>query len=48
MIANLEPKYLTPEAYLEWEECQDVYPCLLVEVLSPSTEGYDRGGKFAQ
>lgn len=22
------------------------YPCLIVEVLSPSTEGYDRGGKF--
>lgn len=24
------------------------YPCLVVEVLSPSTEAYDRGGKFAQ
>jgi Uma2 family endonuclease len=24
------------------------YPCLIAEVLSPSTEGYDRGGKFAQ
>jgi Uma2 family endonuclease len=24
------------------------YPCLIVEVLSPSTEAYDRGGKFAQ
>lgn len=23
------------------------HPCLIVEVLSPSTEGYDRGGKFA-
>ncbi len=23
------------------------YPCLIVEVLSPSTEAYDRGGKFA-
>jgi Uma2 family endonuclease len=22
------------------------YPCLVVEVLSPSTEAYDRGGKF--
>jgi Uma2 family endonuclease len=22
------------------------YPCLLVEVLSPTTEAYDRGGKF--
>jgi Uncharacterized protein conserved in cyanobacteria len=22
------------------------YPCLIVEVLSPSTEGYDRGTKF--
>ncbi|MBD1865185.1 MULTISPECIES: Uma2 family endonuclease [Trichocoleus] len=24
------------------------YPSLIVEVLSPSTEAYDRGGKFAQ
>jgi Uma2 family endonuclease len=24
------------------------YPCLIVEVLSPSTEAYDRGGKFAK
>jgi len=24
------------------------YPCLIVEVLSPSTEAYDRGGKFTQ
>jgi Uma2 family endonuclease len=24
------------------------FPCLLVEVLSPSTEAYNRGGKFAQ
>ncbi len=23
------------------------YPCLIAEVLSPGTEGYDRGGKFA-
>ncbi|MFP4009785.1 MAG: Uma2 family endonuclease, partial [Spirulinaceae cyanobacterium] len=23
------------------------FPCLIVEVLSPSTEAYDRGGKFA-
>lgn len=23
------------------------YPCLIFEVLSPSTEAYDRGGKFA-
>lgn len=23
------------------------YPCLIVEVLSPSTEAYDRGEKFA-
>ena len=22
------------------------YPCLIVEILSPSTEAYDRGGKF--
>ncbi len=125
MIASPEPKYLTPEAYLEWEEHQDVkyeylngevfamtggtiphndialnlatalknhlrgkgckvsmadaklgisekgsfhypdvmvscderdrqaikfiqYPCLIAEVLSPSTEGYARGSKFAQ
>lgn len=24
------------------------YPCLIIEVLSPSTEAYDRGSKFAQ
>ncbi|MBD1904980.1 Uma2 family endonuclease [Funiculus sociatus GB2-A5] len=24
------------------------YPCLIVEVLSPSTEAFDRGGKFAR
>jgi Uma2 family endonuclease len=24
------------------------YPCIIVEILSPSTESYDRGGKFAQ
>lgn len=24
------------------------YPCIIVEVLSPSTESYDRGNKFAQ
>ena len=24
------------------------YPCLVAEVLSPGTEAYDRGGKFAQ
>ena len=24
------------------------YPCLIVEVLSPGTESYDRGAKFAQ
>lgn len=23
------------------------YPCLITEVLSPGTEGYDRGGKFS-
>ena len=23
------------------------YPCLIVEVMSPSTDAYDRGGKFA-
>ncbi|MBC6474238.1 MAG: Uma2 family endonuclease [Hormoscilla sp. GM102CHS1] len=23
------------------------YPCVIIEVLSPSTEAYDRGGKFA-
>jgi Uma2 family endonuclease len=23
------------------------YPCLIIEVLSPSTEAYDRGGKFS-
>ena len=24
-----------------------LYPCLIIEVLSPSTEAYDRGGEFA-
>lgn len=24
-----------------------LYPCVIVEVMSPSTEAYDRGGKFA-
>ncbi len=24
------------------------HPCLIIEVLSPSTESYDRGGKFAR
>lgn len=24
------------------------FPCLVIEVLSPSTEAFDRGGKFAQ
>ena len=24
-----------------------LYPCLIIEVVSPSTEAYDRGGKFA-
>ena len=24
------------------------YPCLIVEILSPSTEAYDRSGKFRQ
>ncbi len=24
-----------------------LYPCVIIEVLSPSTEAYDRGGKFA-
>ncbi len=28
------------------QECSR-YPCLIIEVLSPSTEAYDRGGKFA-
>jgi Uma2 family endonuclease len=123
MVANPDKKYMIPQEYLEWEECQEIkyeyvngevfamtggtiphndiainlttalknylrgsrcrvnmadvkvcvseegsfyypdvvvtcddrarqaiqfiqYPCLIVEVLSPSTEAYDRGGKF--
>lgn len=33
----------------EWDRSTTnyiTYPCLIVEVLSPSTEAYDRGGKF--
>ncbi len=123
MVANPDPKYMSPEEYLEWEERQEIkyeyvngevfamtggtiphnaialnlasalrnhvrggscraymadaklavsekgpfhypdgmvtcderdrqalkfiqFPCLIVEVLSPTTEAYDRGGKF--
>jgi Uma2 family endonuclease len=45
-------KYVYPDASVTCDERdQDAkqfisYPCLIVEVLSPSTESYDRGNKF--
>ena len=40
-IKDNSPRF-TPEEYFAWEEQQ----CLIVEVLSDSTEAYDRGEKF--
>jgi Uma2 family endonuclease len=54
-VKDNTPRF-TPEEYFAWEEKQPVkheyitqyitYPCLIVEVLSDSTEAYDRGSKF--
>lgn len=44
--------YIYPDASVTCDERDKTtlqyitYPCLIVEVLSPSTESYDRGGKF--
>jgi Uma2 family endonuclease len=42
-IKDVSPRF-TPEEYFTWEEQQ--LACLIVEVLSDSTEAYDRGEKF--
>ena len=44
--------YTYPDASVTWDDRDKTttqyitYPCLIVEVLSASTEAYDRGGKF--
>ncbi|MCC3451818.1 MAG: Uma2 family endonuclease [Microcoleus sp. PH2017_39_LGB_O_B] len=44
--------YIHPDASVTYDDRDKTttqyitYPCLIVEVLSPSTEAYDRGGKF--
>jgi Uma2 family endonuclease len=44
--------YIYPDASVTCDERDRAtpqfitYPCLIIEVLSPSTEAYDRGGKF--
>ncbi|MEO1146598.1 MAG: Uma2 family endonuclease [Cyanobacteria bacterium J06638_22] len=44
--------YTYPDASVTCDDCDKstlnyfTYPCLIVEVLSDSTEAYDRGGKF--
>lgn len=55
MKVNVEPAnvYYYPEAMVTCDERDRElqyfkrYPCLVVEVLSPSTEAFDRGAKFA-
>ncbi|MEB3339002.1 MAG: Uma2 family endonuclease [Leptolyngbyaceae bacterium] len=47
-----DSKYIYPDASVTCDERDKTttqyitYPCLIVEVLSDSTEAYDRGGKF--
>jgi Uma2 family endonuclease len=48
-----ERKYFYPDIVVTCDQREDdsilvQFPCLIIEVLSPSTEGYDRGIKFAQ
>jgi Uma2 family endonuclease len=47
-LALKKPKLFTSAEYLEFERAEDTLlnPMLIIEVLSKSTEGYDRGGKF--
>jgi Uma2 family endonuclease len=52
---QIEPnrKFFYPDVVVTCDEGEDdpslvQFPCLIIEVLSPSTEGYDRGIKFAQ
>ena len=42
ILVTCDPRDRTPEASHVKQ-----HPCLIVEVLSPSTEAYDRGNKFA-
>lgn len=47
-------KYFYPDVVVTCDECDRndpqmiSYPCLIIEVLSPSTEAFDRGFKFSQ
>ncbi|MEH1904303.1 MAG: Uma2 family endonuclease [Nostoc sp.] len=48
-----EQKYFYPDVVVTCDERDDdpqliQYPCLIIEVLSPSTEAADRGKKFAK
>jgi Uma2 family endonuclease len=47
-LALKKPKLFTSAEYLEFERAKDTLlnPMLIIEVLSKSTEAYDRGGKF--
>ena len=52
---QVEPnkKYFYPDVVVTCDERDNapqlvLFPCLIIEVLSPSTEAYDRGFKFAQ
>jgi Uma2 family endonuclease len=52
---QIEPnrKFFYPDVIVTCDQKEDdpilvQFPCLIIEVLSPSTEGYDRGIKFAQ
>jgi Uma2 family endonuclease len=52
---QIEPnrKFFYPDVVVTCDEREDdpmlvQFPCLIIEVLSPSTEAYDRGIKFAQ
>jgi Uma2 family endonuclease len=52
--ASKESAYFYPDVVVTCDE-RDIkaktivqYPCLIIEVLSPGTEGYDRGEKFKQ
>lgn len=48
-----EGPFTYPDLSISWDERDRTarqfirYPCVIIEVLSPSTEAYDRGGKFA-
>jgi Uma2 family endonuclease len=52
-VCLAETRYVYPDVSVScdaWDQEQEEmiqYPCLIVEVLSPSTEAYDRGRKLA-